>query len=585
MSVKHLIVLLAFISITPPVAGSVFTDPIFCNSFESCDTEPDIFCGAECLLRWSFHDDPGCGWTWTPDPATQVDIIEAPNSVHPGEWKTVELLDDETRRFVRLDQTIPGFGDPPVRGRAPRLEVDFEINENQSGRDVFAVCIDAADCQITLAGIEDVFILAENDTGGIITGTVDLRPYLGQPDLRITLLFDTVEAVQAAPRDITLRITDVRLGSDVDDDGAFEGIDPLGRACDPCWDGDKDGYGDVLSPDPGTCDQTEADCDDTTALANPGIHSEQNCEDLLDNDCDGLTDALDVHDCGIPEDCANGVDDNADGAVDCQDQTCAGNAACSVCYTGFDFEVGDEVSQTSAGFVPFGQDDDGDIDLFEWGQTFSAFGGDGGWWTFFNDDLDRDGAPSGTLRGWLEKRAILVDTMMPEPALELVYDLDGAGITIGLCFDIGQAQGQPPSDCNSGNGGAVAWSTSAQTPVGTDRHNPINHTWNDGSYDRASVPIPRGTHDVAIFFEATGPFDVGGLFLNEVLVRSDVDLDFDGTEPFNGYENAAQECDRCIDRDGDGYGDPAFIISDLSTCPVPDVIDCNDFDDEIGACP
>ncbi len=64
------------------------------------------------------------------------------------------------------------------------------------------------------------------------------------------------------------------------------------------------------------------------------------CTDGVDNDCDSLVDCDDP-DCSadpdcqvctpIPENCTDGSDNDCDGMVDCDDQDCANNPACDVC--------------------------------------------------------------------------------------------------------------------------------------------------------------------------------------------------------------------------------------------------------------
>jgi len=68
----------------------------------------------------------------------------------------------------------------------------------------------------------------------------------------------------------------------------------------------------------------------------PETIAADNCNDGLDNDCDGLADAEDP-DCILPPpaetECFDGIDDDGDGAIDCADSDCAG-AANGECDTG-----------------------------------------------------------------------------------------------------------------------------------------------------------------------------------------------------------------------------------------------------------
>ena len=95
---------------------------------------------------------------------------------------------------------------------------------------------------------------------------------------------------------------DINPGVDEVGDGLCD--DGIDQDCDGvdctlvCNDEDGDGYGDPASPG---CDYPEADCDDSDADVNPGVEENEdagNCEDGVDNDCDGLIDD-DESGCGV----------------------------------------------------------------------------------------------------------------------------------------------------------------------------------------------------------------------------------------------------------------------------------------------
>jgi len=171
---------------------------------------------------------------------------------------------------------------------------------------------------------------------------------------------------------------------------------------------------------------------------------------------------------------------------------------------------------------------------------------------------------------------------MPEPALELTYHFDGDGTNHiwGVCFDVPSAAACNPSQ-------NFVYSSRADSPVVAP-----NGGWaagpdgflrkNEGGFDHVVIPLPStGTHTVVVFFDTVGATTAGqnavsGLFIDEVAYRSDIDLDGRG-------ENSPLTCDKCIDRDGDGFGEAtAFAL--LDTCDADAAgldevrVDCDDND-------
>ncbi len=117
------------------------------------------------------------------------------------------------------------------------------------------------------------------------------------------------------------------------------GVDDNGNGLIDCADPQCDGFQDgaCATGNPGIC------ADGTFVCQNLGQVCEQNqpagiegpfgnatCEDGLDNDCDGLTDAADPDCDPVPEICDDGVDNSGNGLVDCADPACDGfvNGAC-----------------------------------------------------------------------------------------------------------------------------------------------------------------------------------------------------------------------------------------------------------------
>ena len=81
-------------------------------------------------------------------------------------------------------------------------------------------------------------------------------------------------------------------------------------------------------------------------LVAPSARAQEVCDNGIDDDWDGDVDCDDAECFGDPsclpatEDCGNGVDDDGDGDVDCDDADCSGDPACGaqpeICDNGVD---------------------------------------------------------------------------------------------------------------------------------------------------------------------------------------------------------------------------------------------------------
>ncbi|MEC8025480.1 MAG: choice-of-anchor Q domain-containing protein, partial [Myxococcota bacterium] len=197
-------------------------------------------------------------------------------------------------------------------GTSPRLEVVFRLTGDPNPLfDRFSVCVNDTECQpqstmeVYATGRNTVpgsapFIQASNDDyndGAFDHVFINLSSFVGQ-NISVTMAFHTVAESDGSSDGVA--ITQVRLGSDSDGDGAYEGVDAV---CDPCWDGDQDGYVHISSPGLATtCPNVGIpDCDDTSPTTNPAALEQ--CGIPGDEDCDSLFDASDP-DCG-EEDCAD----------------------------------------------------------------------------------------------------------------------------------------------------------------------------------------------------------------------------------------------------------------------------------------
>jgi hypothetical protein len=100
------------------------------------------------------------------------------------------------------------------------------------------------------------------------------------------------------------------------------------ETCDDLTDDDSDGLADCADPD----------------CANVWACGDEVCDDGIDNDGDSLLDCDDagcwtVPQCIKPETCSDGIDNDRDGAADCADRDCAGTPVCphlEVCGDGID---------------------------------------------------------------------------------------------------------------------------------------------------------------------------------------------------------------------------------------------------------
>ena len=115
-----------------------------------------------------------------------------------------------------------------------------------------------------------------------------------------------------------------------------DGIDNNNNGLTDCADPDCDGFvfvGQETTCGEGACAASgNLECRnegqfDTCQPGSPGAEGpfdDASCSDVIDNDCDGLTDASDPDCAAPPEICDDGVDNNGNGLVDCADPQCDG---------------------------------------------------------------------------------------------------------------------------------------------------------------------------------------------------------------------------------------------------------------------
>ena len=526
------------------------------NGIVDCD---DAFCALDpkcslCNEDWTFDTGPA---EWTTDnpaifehvPGTLDPVTLTP--IADGFWATSHGLGlpagDHVAR-VSLDIPVPAVVDG---GPQPRLEVVYELKGDPNpNKHLFAICLNDPDCVAFTptnsyqTGVNSApFAKPPGHPANANDGVFDhvFVDLLGQAGttVTVTLLFDTNGTILApqAGDFAGVRITRVVVGSDVDADTVYEGT---ATGCDACWDGDGDEFAHPDSPglagdapsDKQCLHYPTADCDDTVGTTYPG--SLELCDQPGDEDCDTLINALDP-DCGI-EDCANGVDDNGDALVDCDDVTCDGDPACNVCGTRFTFTSGGGAWASSSA---------GGGQVFEFGPS-TGDGGDKGWSTVRNGNVSSAGP--GQILAWLT-RTVSVAGGTPAPAIELTYSLSGDGTkdSFGMCFNV------LPSDCFAG-APAVAFSSNENT-VGLET---------------VAIPAPGGGAQAVVIYYDTldgAANNNAGLFIGDIRVGSD--LDGDGK-----FESALAGCDHCVDGDEDGFGSDAVTLLYVSQCAAGG--DCDD---------
>ncbi len=529
----------------------------------------DPFC-SPCSIDFTFDSGAGQGFVPT---GPMAYLPGAPTQGLPlsnGVWKTggaTGLGVDATRKIAHLTRTF-AVPNAVTGGPAPRLEVVYKLQGNPNPAfDVMGVCFNVAPggaCDKDNAAAVVVGNKTPNNAlpqPSYTDGTqdhlvIDLKAHLGQ-SVTVTVFFDTV--VPNLVLTPGLAIDRIVVASDVDGDALQEGAS---TQCDPCWDGDKDGYSDAASPrmangtpGPSQCPNFgKPDCNDVVAAINPGKTEVCNTPD--DDDCDGFLNGNDS-DCGT-EDCANGKDDNGDTKIDCLDASCTNDAACAVCAKTFTFTTGD------AGLIPDDNDPDNNAAtrVFQYGaSTLNA--GDKGWETVLNGNVSSVQTGGQTSVKAFLARTLTIPAGMPFPSLLIRYANRGEASTskdiFGVCLD----PQTPKTQCKAaGDKKYVIFESGKKTA--------------SGLFDTVSVPLPPEkagqSVDVVLFYDTldNNNNDNPGLFISEVTLQSDRD---DDKKPELSGSNA---CDHCIDADADGYGDATLPYNgDLSACPQSKA-DCND---------
>ncbi|MEC8023639.1 MAG: hypothetical protein VX223_06855, partial [Myxococcota bacterium] len=264
-----------------------------------------------------------------------------------GYWRTGaddKLTDTSTAKLTHLNMNldIPAISEG---GEKPVVEILYVLQgESDPDKDRFGVCIGTPDdtgsanykCNATSAEPDMVrkYLTGDNtplDSTLNNDGVTAFTETLGTDDVDRVIIDVTDKAGQTLELSMFyqttgsndefqgLTILEVLQYSDADNDDALDGSAAL---CDLCWDKDGDGY--AFDESPGVLNAVAyevtpecaelADCNDDTAT----LKTEADCV----------------------EDCSDGVDNNEDGLIDCDDSACASSTSCNSCAEIFTFDTG-----------------------------------------------------------------------------------------------------------------------------------------------------------------------------------------------------------------------------------------------------
>ncbi|MFT5429444.1 MAG: putative repeat protein (TIGR01451 family), partial [Myxococcota bacterium] len=460
-----------------------------------------------------------------------------------GYWRTAAdgVLPVEGAKAARLNLalTVPEL---TAGGLSPVVEVVFDLQgQSAPNQDPIVLCLaapaeigDDFSCSTASGALQ--YQTGKNTSPGAAPGNagpidfndgqfdhvfLDLQAWAGQ-DVVLSIGYQpngTDDAYQG------LAVLSVRQFSDADADGQLDGDD---IACDFCWDLDADGFANQLSPvfnephpyaPPQSCDvdsgdgidKSVADCDDTKGV--------------LNSDCS--------------EDCADGIDNNLNNALDCADTQCQNDPACFPCEKTFTFESGDmgwAVTPSGATAIKF-------INRRVIGDPTNS-----GWQL-------QEGSADTSFKAFLYRTiSVPAETEMPIAELVVTYKKTAIGI-FGACFVDPEGDLTAVENCPA----SAAFKTNENTPDGESitRVQPVPPEW-----------IGKDVR-VVLFYdgEETDPVDAD-VFVSHASIRSDVD----GDDSPEGSTPSHAQCDSCVDLDGDNYGSLDYLA--FSTCGP----DCNDED-------
>ncbi|MBT9556705.1 MAG: DUF11 domain-containing protein, partial [Myxococcales bacterium] len=463
----------------------------------------------------------------------------AGGSLGGGYWKTggeANVLEADPD-IAHLNFTIP-IPSTATGGLQPLVEVVFKhTGEVAPQRDFLALCLQEpkADgspdysCNViksqynTSQNTKDNTRQANAGPFDFNDGTfdhvlLDASAFAGR-NVTLSVVYQTNGSNDANPG---LAILSVRQYSDADRDESLDGSSLL---CDVCWDTDRDGYFNSGSPG-------------YVAFV-PARSCGKSAEDVELVDCDDTDGNLEL-DCS--EDCADGIDNNNNGLVDCEDNLglgCAVDPICSPCERTFTFDS----AKNDNGWLVQGDA------IFDVVRTPGASG-----------FVTTAGTGKKRYTSYLV-RDVIIPAGMPKPKVEVTFTLEGSTAAatdkIGVCFDT-----KPITNCAS-NALADVDENTGPTPQTIVLNVPPEKVGNGGKLN------------IGIYYDSVAPVDAPAkILIDQVAVRSDIDAD-------ERYENLDPTCDRCIDRDGDGYGDASDSFNDSSTCKTAlglpaTTPDCND---------
>ena len=264
------------------------------------------------------------GPNWTPDPN---------NPGHGQEIVSTNSFEVAPQAVpdISLDPSSLDFGTVNI-GDAPTLATQVQnigtADLNVTGivpcagtSTEFTLSSPALPFTVAASGSETLSVVYTPTDTGIDTGCIEIAS--SDPDTPTATLNITGNVLPTE--------TECFDGSDNDSDGL---IDCADSDCAGAANGSCDtGIPGICATGQTQCVSGMAECIQTV-FSSPETIAAGTCSDGLDNNCDGLLDAMDPGCQVVAEICNDSIDNDSDGLIDCADTDCAGDPACQVTEEG-----------------------------------------------------------------------------------------------------------------------------------------------------------------------------------------------------------------------------------------------------------